>query len=76
MDKLIKYRKRFVDFCFSEGYDIKKIRGNKKITVYECTKAEAWRWGPAFVIHIADDTDISLLTSISHYLPNKKTSHA
>ena len=58
MDKLIKYRKKFVEFCFENGYDINKIRANKSVIVYECTPAETWNWGSPFVIHVEDGTDI------------------
>jgi len=60
MDKLIKYRKRFVDFCFSEGYDIKKIRADKDIRVYELTKAEKWKWNTPFIISTQNEEDILL----------------
>lgn len=58
MDKLIKYRKKFVEFCFESGYDINKIRAGKAVTVYECTPAEAWKWQAPFVISVEDGTDI------------------
>lgn len=58
MDKLIKYRKKFVQFCFENGYDINKIRSSKAVTVYECTPTEAHKYGTPFIIEVKDDTDI------------------
>lgn len=70
MDKLIKYRKKFVEFCFDNGYDINKIRASKAVTVYECPPAEAWMWQSPFVIHVEDGTDI-VYRKPEHWFENK-----
>lgn len=74
MDKLIKYRKKFVEFCFENGYDINKIRASKAVTVYECTPAEAWMWQSPFVIHVEDGTDIYRCNPERLFIDNSKLS--
>jgi hypothetical protein len=64
MDNLIKYRKRFVDYCLREGFDIQKIRANKKVTVYETIHQERWQLGAEFIIDVPDDTDITVKQTI------------